>query len=113
MQVELGLDELMDDFDMHQSINQSKKRFHEATNEAAISSVSISPDGRGEGRVALKIAKYVFLRWPQQMSMLLGPAIRDSYKSNMPCGQFSTRCPASSDGIASIWNTTIGCRVKV
>ena len=45
MQVELGLDELMDDFDMHQSINQSKKRFHEATNEAAISSVSISPDG--------------------------------------------------------------------
>jgi hypothetical protein len=66
----------------HQS--ELKAHFHEATNEAAISSVSISPDGRGEGRVALKIAKYVCLRWPQQMSMLLGPAIRDSYKSNMP-----------------------------
>ena len=35
--------------------------------------------------MALNIAKYVCLRWPQQMSMLPGPAIRDSYKSNMPC----------------------------
>jgi hypothetical protein len=43
--------ELMHDFDMQQSINQSElnAHFQEATNEAATSSVSISPDWGGGG----------------------------------------------------------------
>jgi telomerase protein component 1 len=81
------------------------------TNEAAISSVSISPDGQ---KVACGTENCEIRLFAMASANLLKVLQGHSGRINSTCFvDNDTLCSASSDGIASIWNTTDGYRVKV